>query len=203
MTAGVLRRFILLMIALIVITVMGTQAYESFTARAPGDMETELGVQRLEDGKHDEALDYFAQALKTQPDHRGALMGRALVFIQAERYDDAIAELTYLIDFSNRTLTADDTTGRGVMAAAFANRGIVHDRMGHYKNAFDDYIAALRTDEGAVEEPGMIHQVLYGIPDPSSVLKRAAYLQKQLKLPPGQRLMRVPEIDEIQRMRKP
>jgi tetratricopeptide (TPR) repeat protein len=203
MTAAVLRRFILLMIVLIVVTVMGTQAYESFTARAPGDMETELGVQRLEDGKHDEALDYFAQALKTQPDHRGALMGRALVFIQAERYDDAIAELTYLIDFSNRTLTADDRTGRGVMAAAFANRGIVHDRMGQYENAFDDYISALRTDEGAVEEPGMIHQVLYGIPDPSSVIKRAAYLQKQLKLPPDQRLMRVPEIDEKQRMRKP
>lgn len=203
MTAGVLRRFILLMIALIVVTVMGTQAYESFTARAPGDMETELGVQRLEDGKHDEALDYFAQALKEQPDHRGALMGRALVFIQAERYDDAIAELTYLIDFSNRTLTDDDTTGRGVMAAAFANRGIVHDRMGHYENAFDDYITALRTDEGAVDEPGMIHQVLYGIPDPSSVRKRARYLQTQLKLPPEQRLMRVPEIDEKQRMRKP
>ena len=49
MTAGVLRRFILLMIALIVVSVLGTQAYESFTARAPGDMETELGVQRLED----------------------------------------------------------------------------------------------------------------------------------------------------------
>lgn len=203
MMAGALRRFILLMIALIIVTVMVTQAYESFTARAPGDTKTELGVQRLEDGKHDAALDYFAQALKEQPDHRGALMGRALVFIQAERYDDAIAELTYLIDFSNRTLTDDDTTGRGVMAAAFANRGIVHDRMGHYENAFVDYVTALWTDEGAVDEPGMIHQVLYGIPDPSSVRKRAVYLQKKLKLSPEKRLMRVPEIDEKQRMRKP
>jgi tetratricopeptide (TPR) repeat protein len=203
MTAGVLRRFILLMIALIVITVMGTQAYESFTARAPGDMETELGVQRLEDGKHDDALDYFAEALKVQPDHRGALMGRALVFIQAEQYDDAIAELTYLIEFSNRTLTEDDATGRGVLAAAFANRGIIYDRTGDYEKAFADYISALRTDEGAVDEPGLIHKVVYGVPDPSSVRKRAAYLQKQFKLPPEQRLMRVPEIDEKQRMRKP
>lgn len=203
MTAGVLRRFILLMIALIVVTVMGTQAYESFTARAPGDMETELGVQRLEDGKHDEALDYFAQALKVQPDHRGALMGRALVFIQAEQYEGAIAELTYLIDFSDRTLREDDTTGRGVLAAAFANRGIIHDRIGNYEKAFTDYVSALRTDEGAVDEPGLIHKVLYGVPNPSSVRKRAAYLQQQFKLPPERRLLRVPEIDAQQRMRKP
>ena len=203
MTAAVLRRFILLMILLIVIAVLATQAYESFTARAPGDMDTELGVQRLEDGQHELALNYFGKALAEQPDHRGALMGRALVFIKTERYDDANAELSYLIDFLNRTLTSEDATGRGVLAAAFANRGIVYDRTGKYEKAFADYVSALRTDEGAIDEPGIIHQVLYGIPDPSSVRKRAAYLQKQLKLPPEQRLMRVPEIDEKQRMRKP
>ncbi len=203
MTAAVLRRFILLMIALIVVVVMGTQAYESFTARAPGDLNTELGVQRFEDGQHDLALDYFAKALAEEPDHRGALMGRALVFIQSEQDADAAAELNYLIDFLNRTLTPDDNTGRGVLAAAYANRGIVHDRNGKYDKAFADYVAALRTDEGAVDEPGMIHKVLYGIPNPSSVRKRAAYLQQQLKKPPEKRLMRVPEIDEKQRMRKP
>ncbi|NKB55621.1 MAG: tetratricopeptide repeat protein [Alphaproteobacteria bacterium] len=203
MTTAVLRRFILLMIALIVVVVLGTQAFESFTARAPGDLNTELGVQRFEDGQHELALDYFAKALAEQPDHRGALMGRALVFIQTERYDDAVAELTYLIDFSNRTLTPEDATGRGVLAAAFANRGIVHDRIGKYEKAFADYVAALRTDEGAVDEPGLIHKVLYGIPNPSSVRNRAIYLQEQLKLPPDKRLMRVPEIDDQQRMRKP
>ena len=203
MSAAVIRRFILLMIALIVVVVLVSQAFESFDARAPGDMETELGVQRLEDGQFELSLDYFAKALAEQPDHRGALMGRALVFIQTERYDDAIAELSYLIDFLNRTLIAEDATGRGVLAAAFANRGIVFDRTGKYEKAFADYIEALRTDEGAIDEPGLIHQVLYGIPDPSSVRKRAVYLQGQLKLPPDQRLMRVPEIDDKQRMRKP
>jgi len=81
-------------------------------------------------------LDAFAQG--EQPDHRGALMGRALVFIQTDRHDNAIAELSYLIDFSNRILSADDSTGRGVLAAAYANRGIVHDRAGHHEKAFAD-----------------------------------------------------------------
>ncbi len=138
-----------------------------------------------------------------EPDHRDALMGRALVFIQTDRHDNAIAELSYLIDFSNRILSADDSTGRGVLAAAYANRGIVHDRAGHHEKAFADYVAALRTDEESVDEPGWIHKVLYGIPKPSSVRKRAAYLQEQFKLPPEQRLLRVPAIDARQRMRKP
>jgi len=202
-SAGVLRRFILLMIALIVVVVVAAQVFESFTDLVPGDFNTELGAQRFEDGQYDEALKLFAAALAEQPDHRGALMGRALVFIQQEQYDDAVAELTYLIEFLNRSLTADDDTGKGVLAAAYANRGIVHDRSGKYEEALTDYTAALRTDEGAVDEPGLIHKVLYGIPDPSSVRKRAVYLQGQLQLPPERRLMRVPEIDARQRMRKP
>ena len=203
MNANVMRRYIILMIVLIVVVMLGSHAFDSFTARAPGDLNTELGVQRMEDGKFDEALGYFADALNEQPDHRGALLGRALVFIQTDRHDDAIAELSYLIDFSNRTLSADDSTGRGVLAAAYANRGIVHDRAGHHEKAFADYVAALRTDEESVDEPGWIHKVLYGIPNPSSVRKRAAYLQEQFKLPPEQRLLRVPAIDARQRMRNP
>ena len=78
-------------------------------------------------------------------------MGRALVFIKTDRHDNAIAELSYLIDFSNRTLSADDSTGRGVLTAAYANRGIVHDRAGHHEKAFADYVATLRTDEESVD----------------------------------------------------
>jgi hypothetical protein len=35
------------------------------------------------------------------------------------------------------------------------------------------------------------------------VLKRAQYLEQQLKLPPEKRVLRVPEIDAEQRMYKP
>lgn len=203
MSANVLRRYIILMIVFIVIMVLGSHAFDSFTSRAPGDLKTELGVQRMEDGKFDEALGYFAEALSEQPDHRGALMGRALVFIQSDRNDDAVSELDYLIDFLNKSLKDEDTTGHGVLAAAYANRGIVHDRSGRYEKAFEDYVSALRTDEESVDEPGWIHKVLYGIPNPSSVRKRAIYLQEQFKLPPEQRLLRVPALDAQQRMRKP
>ena len=62
---------------------------------------------------------------------------------------------------------------------------------------------ALKTDSDAVGEPGVVHKILYADPNPSSVRKRARYIYEQLRKPPTERLMRVPEIDAKQRMRKP
>ena len=96
-----------------------------------------------------------------------------------------------------------DATGRGVLAAAYANRGIVHDRQGEYAKALEDYIGALKVDEGAVEGPGVIHKILYGSDRVSTVRDRARYLHEQLQKPEAERVMRIPELDARQRMHKP
>ncbi len=130
-------------------------------------------------------------------------MGRALVFMRDGKPRDAVAELDYLITFLNRGLAPDDRTGVGVLAAAYANRGILHDRAGRYKKALADYIAALKTDAEVLDGPGLLDKIVYGTPKPSTVRDRAIYLKEQLALPPEKRLLRVPEIDEKQRMYKP
>jgi tetratricopeptide (TPR) repeat protein len=203
MNPRVLRRFILLMFVLMFVVFLGTDVLCGFLDRAPGDYHTEVGSNRLQEGEYEEALKHFNLALEEAPNHRGALMGRAIVFTQTERYEDALAEYDFLIRYLSETLEPDDATGRGVLAAAYANRGIVYDRTRRYKKALDDYIKALKTDADAVEEPGLVHKILYGNPNPSSVRKRARYLYEQLQKPPEERLMRVPEIDARQRMYKP
>jgi len=117
MSPEVLSRFIKYMF--IGILVMGAVYFilPGFVERAPGDYYTEQGDILLRDRKYAEALKKFDEALKERPDHRGALMGRALVFIQTKKHDKAITELTYLIDYLNRTLKPDDRTGKGVLAA--------------------------------------------------------------------------------------
>ncbi len=90
-----------------------------------------------------------------------------------------------------------------VLAAAFANRGILHDRGGRYAAALADYRQALAVDAGAVDGPGLFHKILYGNAQPSNIAKRADYIEQQLALPEDQRLLRVPEIDARQRMHKP
>ena len=169
----------------------------------PGDYEVRQGDILLTDAKYDSALERFEAALAVSPDHRGALMGKGIAFLQSGRPAQAEAVFTHLIDMLPRTLAADDATGRGVLSGAYANRGILHDRLGRYEAALADYEQALAIDPEAIEGPGLLHRILYGDAHPAAVRQRAAYLQRQLALPESERVMRVPELDERQRMYKP
>jgi len=200
---AVLRRFVILLAVATFVVFSGWMVLHYFVASAPGDYYVREGDIRLGDGKYDEAIASFDRALAEAPDHRGAIMGRALAFLQMGKQVEAMAEFTYLINFLNRTILTDDPTGKATLAAAYANRGIMHDRAGRYEKALADYIDALKTDPGALGVPSLLDKILYGTPRPSTVRKRAIYLEQQLALPPEKRLLRVPEIDAEQRMYKP
>ncbi|UCH72917.1 MAG: tetratricopeptide repeat protein [Rhodospirillales bacterium] len=202
MNERVLRRFIKLMALLIVGGMVFWLAADWFGGGEPGDYQVRVGDQRLSEGNYDEALEAFDAALEEMPDHRGALMGRALAFMQSERHDEAFAEFGYLIDYLRDTDSPDDATGRAVLAGAYANRGILHDRRGEYEQALQDYVRSIQVDEGAVEGPGVIHEILYGY-KPSTIRDRAIYIHEQLQLPEDQRVLSVPELDDEQRMYKP
>ncbi len=203
MNPRVLRRFVIIAATATFVAFSGWTLTRVLMSEAPGDFYVREGDIRLGDRKFDEAITSFDKALAEMPDHRGALMGRALVFMQSGRIREAMAEYTYLIKYLERTLAPDDGTGRAVLAAAFANRGIMNDRAGRYRKALADYIRALQTDEGALDGPSLFDKILYGTPKPSTVRDRAVYIKQQLDLPPAKRLLRVPEIDQKQRMYKP
>ena len=63
---------------------------KSYVTQPAGDFDTKMGDQRLTEGNLEEALKHFNLALDESPDHRGAPMGRALVFIQTEDHTAAI-----------------------------------------------------------------------------------------------------------------
>jgi tetratricopeptide (TPR) repeat protein len=202
MNPRVLRRFVKLMALLTVAAAVFWLGYSWLGSTAPGDYQVRVGDNRLTEKNYDEALEAFNRALKDQPDHRGALTGRALVFMQTGSHDEAFAEFAYLIEFLERTLEPGDVTGLGALAAAYANRGILHDRREEYEQALADYIKAIKTDEEAVDGPGTIHRILYGY-KPTNVRERALYIYEQLQLPEAERRLSIPEKDDIQRMYKP
>ena len=203
MNREILRRYVFLMGAATVV-MFAVWAFTRQAVETPlGDYEVRQGDIFLSDEKYDGALERFSAALVIMPDHRGALMGRALVFLQSERYTDAEAEFSYMIKYLQANLDPDDITGIAVYAAAYANRGILYDRTGRYEKALADYIQALKIDEGAIDGPGLIDKVIYGTPRPSTVRKRGLYLQQQLALPKEQRVLRIPEQDSEQRQYKP
>ena len=202
MSPNVIKRFtVLLFITTLVVGGM-TLLYDSFFTQPPGDYETKRGDILLSSGDYPEALKYFDKALTKTPNHRGALMGRALVFIQTEQYPEAEAELTHLISWLETNISPTDLTGIGALAAAYANKGIILDRQGAYEEALTNYIKALEVDEDSVSGPGISYKILYD-PRPSTVRKRALYIYEQLQLPEDQRAMSLPELDSASRMHKP
>ena len=176
---------------------------KSFMNRPPGDYETEVCDIRLKDKKYDQALKAANEALEKTPNHRGAMMCKALVFISEKKYIEADLVLTSLIIFLEKNLEEDDKTGIGTLAAAYANRGIIKDRKKQYEEALKDYVKALGIDHEAVAGPGLGTIILNYKFKSSSVKERALYLNEQLQLPEEERVLSIKELDEGQVMHKP
>ena len=203
MNARVLKRFIVYMAILTFVMFTVWALIRSFMNRPPGDYETEVCDNRLKDKLYDKAIQAANIALEKTPNHRGAIMCKALVFISQKMYLDANEELNYLINFLEKTIEDDDLTGIGTLAAAYANRGIINDRNKNYEEALQDYVKALGIDYEAVAGPGLGTVILNYKFKSSSVKERALYLNEQLQLPENERVLSIKELDEGQVMHKP
>ena len=203
MNAKVLKRFIINMAILTFVMFTIWALVRSFMNRPPGDYETEVCDIRLKDKLYDKAIQAANTALEKTPNHRGAIMCKALVFISQEMYLEANAELDYLISFLEKTVEDDDLTGIGTLAAAYANRGIIKDRNKNFQGALQDYLKALGIDDEAVAGPGLGTIILNYKFKSSSVKERALYLNEQLQLPEDERVLSIEELDAGQVMHKP
>jgi len=201
--ANVLKRFIIYMAILTFVMFTVWAFVKSFKNRPPGDYETEVCDNRLKDKLYEKALTAANLALIKTPNHRGAIMCKALVYISQKENTLAINELNYLITFLEKNNSTDDKTGIGTLAAAYANRGIIKDRTKDYEGALKDYIKALGIDDVAVAGPGLGTIILNYKFKSSSVRDRAIYLNEQLQLPENERVLSIQELDEGQVMHKP
>ena len=201
--ARVLKRFVIYMAILTFVMFTVWALVRSFMNRPPGDYETEVCDMRLKDKKYDQAIQAANIALVKTPNHRGAIMCRALVFITQKNYNEARQELNHLISFLENNLEEDDKTGIGTLAAAYANRGIIEDRSENYEAALKDYVKALGIDYEAVAGPGLGTIILNYKFKSSSVKERALYLNEQLQLPEDKRVLKIEKLDEGQVMHKP
>jgi len=203
MNAKVLKRFIIYMAVATFVMFTVWALVRSYMNRPPGDYETEVCDIRLKDKLYDQAMAAANKALEKTPNHRGAIMCKALIYISQKDYINATNELNYLIKYLESNLEIDDLTGQGTLAAAYANRGIIKDRKKNYEGALADYIKALGIDHKSVAGPGLGTVILNYKYKSSSVKERALYLNEQLQLPESERVLSIQELDEGQVMHKP
>lgn len=203
MNSKVLKRFIIYMAVATFVMFTVWAFVRSYMNRPPGDYETEVCDIRLKDKLYDQAIVAANEALEKTPNHRGAIMCKALIYISQKDYINATNELNYLIKYLESNLETDDLTGQGTLAAAYANRGIIKDRKKNYEGALADYIKALGIDHKSVAGPGLGTVILNYKYKSSSVKERALYLNKQLQLPEAERVLSIQELDEGQVMHKP
>ncbi len=157
----------------------------------PGDYHVRTGNYRLEDGQYDQAIAEFELALGQSPRHREAHFGLAVTYLRMDRLEDAVAKL-------DEVVAIDPAFG-----PAYANRGIVQDRLGRHQAAITDYRRAVELDPELAEGPSWIWRFLRNVSDqPPTIADRADYLEAELAKPPEERLLAVPEEDAKQRMYK-
>lgn len=154
----------------------------------PGDRAYLSANSLFEDESYQRALEQYKKALAEAPDHIHALRGYARTLMQLGRHEEALQA------FGEAIAMQPDFGG------TYANRGILHDRMGLYELAIADYERALELDPEIAKGPNWLTRFLRLQPDkPPGVAERAQYLKAELAKPAGERLLRVPEIDTDQR----
>lgn len=157
----------------------------------PGDYHVKKGNYRLEDGLYEDALKEFNLALKRNPKHVNAHLGIALTYMQMGKNDEALL-------YFDKALELDPN-----LAVAYADRGILYDRLGKYALALKDYKKAMELEPRLARGPGWIWRLLHTVGEkPSSIGARAKYLEEQLKKPPEERVLRIPDEDSKQKMYK-
>ncbi|MES9957849.1 MAG: tetratricopeptide repeat protein [Sedimenticola sp.] len=183
------------------------------------------GARYLEDSQYRDALQSFESVLERSPDHAGALMGKAQALMQlgaAEKkhrlsgqpgdgrpgdtpsaitrdyYAESLETFNRVIELVEREgATPADPT---FTAVAYANRGILQDRMGKHRLALTDYRHALRIAPEVGEGPGFMTRFLRNQQrKPASIADRAEYLGEQLALPEHERVLHQADVDGRQR----
>lgn len=146
------------------------------------------GNRYFEDGLYLEASKSFKSIVDYDPTNIDAVRGLARSYMQLGKYQEALALFNQVI------AQAPD------YAPSYANRGILHDRMQHYTLAVADYQRALQLQPDLAKGPSWLTRFLRNQAErPPSIRDRLNYLQQELQKPENERLLQLPEKDQLQR----
>ena len=94
------------------------------------------GDRALHEGRHEQAIEHYSQALLLNKRYAAAYNNRGLAYAFAGDYERAIADFTEVVEIDGS-------------AAAYGNRGRTHDRAGDYEQAIADLTKAIEIGDNS------------------------------------------------------
>jgi tetratricopeptide (TPR) repeat protein len=134
----------------------------------PGGPAFSRAVEFYTDGDYEDALQNYETSIREHPEFAHAKRGRARTLMQLGLDREAL-------EVFNEVLEQDSGP-----AVSFANRGILHDRMGFYPQAIADYDKAIRMDPHLGEGIGWFTRLLQNRKEkPQTLTERLQTLRKE------------------------
>jgi tetratricopeptide (TPR) repeat protein len=194
-----LTRALKVVAVVLAVAFVGWAVYQKFFGSVtPGDMAYHAANRAFEDGNYQRAVEEYRAALTEDPDHVYALRGLARSLHLVGQHDAALAIYDEVL--TDALEQPQDDGDRAALAADHANRGILLDTMGRHEEALADYDEALALDPEVASGPHWLIRFLRNQPEaPPTIADRARYLRAELAKPEGERVLRLPELDEQQR----
>jgi len=158
----------------------------------PGENDYRLSNKHLEEKNYQAALESIDRAVSKSPGLPPLLLTRGIILMFLGLPEESRTSLDSAI-----ALKSD-------FAEAYANRGILHDRAGRYKEALNDYRMALGLNPKLAEGPGRLWRFIRNVQDKQITIRdRAAYIENEMKKPAAERKLKYEPEDRKQRMHQP
>jgi len=170
------------------LVLFGYLIYDHYAHFGPGDVKYIDANNLFMDGEYEHAATFYNDALRQNPRHVFALRGLANAYTQMKRFDEALTAIAAVIRLEPEN------------ACNYATEGVIYDRSGRHEKAMADYQRAVDGCPAATKGMHWLDRLLYNVHErPPTVADRLAYLKAQMRLPAGERVLSVPEVDEQQR----
>ena len=161
--------------------------WDHISNKSLGANDYSAGNKAFKDRNYEIAYKSYLRAYNLNNEDVYIIEGLARSLMELNKYEEAIKyfELAIYKD--------------GNFAPAYANLGILYDRIGNYEKAMELYEKALMLDADLEKGMHWLDRLLYNVQEvPPSIKDRLVYLTEQFLLNEDQRLLSVPEIDKDQ-----
>ncbi|PPR29462.1 MAG: hypothetical protein CFH31_00444 [Alphaproteobacteria bacterium MarineAlpha9_Bin1] len=173
----------------VILTVLfsGWLIWEHFSNRPIATNEYSAANKAFKDKHYELAYKNYVKAYNLNDQDVYIIEGLARSLMELKRYEEAI-------DYFNLAINNDSS-----FAPAYANLGVLYDRIENHKKAMELYEEALRLDSEIAKGMHWLDRLLYNVQEvPPTIQDRLEYLKTQYSLTEAERILSVPEIDRDQ-----